>query len=63
MPLVIIGFVSGVVWLGVARGQTSMIAGWTRLMKLVKRDCQGWTRPKFARIERSRNCLCWEEYS
>ena len=35
-----------------------MIVVWTRTMKRVKRDCQAWTRAKFARIERSRNCLC-----
>ena len=55
-------FFSGVVWLGVAKSRTSLIAVWTGLMKRVKRDCQAWTRPKFARIERSRNFLLWEGY-
>ena len=56
-------FVSGVVWLGATRGRTSVIVAWTRIMKRVKRDCQAWTRAKFVRIERSRNCLRWEGYS
>ena len=56
-------FVSGVVWLGVTRSWTSVIASWTRLMKRVKRDCQAWTRAKFVRMGRSRNCLRWEGYS
>ena len=56
-------FVSEVVWLGVAGSRTFVIPVWTRTMKSVKSDCQAWTREKFARIERSRNCLCWEGYS
>ena len=56
-------FVSRVVWLSVAGSRASMIAAWTRIMKRVKCDCQAWTKAKFARIERSRNCLHWEGYS
>ena len=63
MPLVITGFVSGVVWLGVVGSPTSVIVVWTRTMKRVKRGCQAWTRAKFTRIELSRNCLYWEGYS
>ena len=40
-----------------------MVVVWTRTMKKVKRYCEAWTRVKFARIERSRNCLRWEGYS
>ena len=56
-------FFSGVVWLDVAGSRTSVIDAWTRLMKRVKRDCQAWTKLKFARIEQSQDCLRWEGYS
>ena len=29
----------------------------------VNHDCQARSRPKFARFEQSRKCLCWEGYS
>ena len=61
MPLVITSLSAG--WLGAAESRTSVIAAWTRIMKIVKHDCQAWTRANFARIERSRNCLRWEGYS
>ena len=44
-------FFSGVVRLGVAGNQTSVIAAWTRCLKRVEHDCKAWSRHGLSEVE------------